>query len=375
MKNIPILPLLILLGLFVVPAACNQEPKDPTARLEYWRAKRDESQAKVAELEKELGAGNGAQQRVRTVSLMSVEIDTFRHFIDLQGRVEAENNVPVTAKMPGVLTQVYVRNGDNVRKGQVLAQLDADIMRSGLTELEIQLKSAQDVYNRQKALWDQKIGTEMQFIQARTQVEALQQRIATTREQMGQSRIVAPIGGTVDMVMLKPGQAISPGLPLCNIVNLGQLKITGGVPEAYVAKVSAGDPVIVHFPDLKKDVQSRVRYVSKSIDPTSRTFTVETTLPGSPEYRANMVAVLKITDYQNLKAVTVPVNVIQTGDEGDFVLVVDKAGENQGTVRRVPVKQGQNYNGMVEITEGLKPGDQIIATGFQDVNVGETVAF
>ena len=268
-----------------------------------------------------------------------------------------------------------MENGDLVQKGQLLAQIDDEVMRGGLTEFEVQLRTATDLYNRQKALWDQKIGTEVQYIQAKTQKDALEQRLATTRQQIGQAGIYAPIGGVVDMVMLKAGQAISPGFPLCNIVNMGKLKIKGEVPEAYAAKVNQGDPVVVFFPDINKEVRSRVTYVSKTINPTNRTFSVECSLPTSKEYRANMVAVMKIVDYQNLKAVTVPVNVIQTGEEGEYVLTAEKTGDKQAVARKTPVQQGNNYNGLVEIRSGLKPGDLVISTGFQDVNNGETIAF
>jgi membrane fusion protein (multidrug efflux system) len=361
--------------LFLLLAACNRPPQDKAARLEELKKQHDALQAEITALEKELGTGGGGAQRVRTVSLTEVQLDTFQHFIDLQGRVEAENNVPVTSKIPGVLTRVLVENGDAVRKGQLLAQIDNEVMRSGLTELEVQLRTATDLYNRQKALWDQKIGTEVQYIQAKTQMEALQQRLATTRQQIGQAGIYAPIGGTVDMVMLKAGQAISPGFPLCNIVNLSKLKIKGEVPEAYAAKVAQGDPVVVFFPDINKEVRTRVTYVSKTINPTNRTFSVECSLPAGKEYRANMVAVMKIVDYQNLKAVTVPVNVIQTGDEGEYVLTAEKTGEKTAVARKTPVRQGNNYNGLVEIRSGLKAGDLIITSGYQDVNNGETIAF
>ncbi|MCK6693853.1 MAG: efflux RND transporter periplasmic adaptor subunit, partial [Thermoanaerobaculia bacterium] len=205
--------------------------------------------------------------------------------------------------------------------------------------------------------------------------EALEQRIATTKEQWQQTHIYAPISGTVDMVILKTGQAISPGIPLCNIINLGQLKIVGNVTEAYAAKVRQGYPVQVFFPDLNREISSRVTYVSKTIDPTNRTFSVECSLPAGNDYRANMIAVLKIIDYQNPNAIVIPVNLIQTGAEGDFVLTAEKSGDNRAVVKKATVRQGSNYNGMVEIKDGLKKGDWVISTGFQDVNSGETVAF
>ncbi|MFN0015381.1 MAG: efflux RND transporter periplasmic adaptor subunit [Saprospiraceae bacterium] len=369
--------LVTLSALALLFAACGGPAQDKAAQLAALKEEKSALESQIAQLEKEVGPSMGGQQRVRTVALTEMQPQVFRHYIDLQGRVDAEENVPVTAKMPGTLVRVLVKNGDFVKKGQLLAQLDDDVMLKGLSELDLQLKTAEDIYNRQKGLWDQKIGTEIQFIQAKTNKEALEQRIATTKEQWQQTKILAPIAGTVDMVILKTGQAIAPGMPLCNVINLSQLKITGDVPEAYGAKLKQGLSVEIFFPDTDKEVASRVTYVSKTINPMSRTFTVECALPaGGGDYRANMIAVMKIIDYQNPKAMVVPVNLIQTAEGGEFVLAADVSGEgNTATVRRVPITQGRNYNGMVEISSGLKPGDRVISTGFQDVNGGETVAF
>ena len=374
MKHKILLPFITLTLLVVLLAACGK-PQDKNAELATLKDQKSKLEARIAALEKEVGATPGAAQRTKTVGLTEVTTAPFRHYIDLQGKVDAKDNVPVTAKMPGVLTRILVKNGDNVRRGQLLAQMDDNVMSSSLSELELQLRTAEDVYNRQKGLWDQKIGTEMQFIQARSQKEAAEQRIVTLKQQLGQSRIYAPISGTVDLVILKIGQAISPGMPLCNILNLSKLKVQGEVTEAYASKVRQGDQVVVSFPDLNKEITTKVTYVSKTINPMTRTFSVECLLPASSDYRANMVAVMKIVDYQNPKAVTIPVNLVQTADDGEFVLVAEKTGEKTAVAKKVLIKTGNNYSGNVEITSGLKAGDMLISTGYQEINSGETVAF
>lgn len=375
MKNITLVKMSLLSAVALLLSACGSKPADKNTQLAQLKDQKTQIEAQISALEKELGAGGPVQQHIHTVGLSEMQPTQFRHYIDLQGKVDAEDNVPVTSKTPGVISRILVKNGDVVKRGQLLAILDDQLMLKGLSELELQLQTATDLYNRQKSLWDQKIGTEVQFIQAKTNKEAIEQRIATTKEQWNMTRIYAPIGGSVDYVVLKAGQAISPGMPLCNIVNLSQLKIVGNVPEAYAAKVRKGDAVVVFFPDLKKEVTTRVTYVSKTINPTNRTFAVECALPTGVDYSANMIAVLKIIDYQNPNAFVVPVNVIQTAADGDFVYTVDKGADGKGTVRKTTVQQGGNYNGMVEIKSGLKKGDQIITIGFQDVNNGETVAF
>lgn len=355
-------------------AACGGGQNDPAAKLAALKDQKAKIEAEITELEKTIGAADKTP-KMRTVSLTELKAEPFRHYIDLQGKVDAEESVMATAKMPGSLTRVLVKNGDNVRQGQLLAEIDNSVMTKTLAEMEGQLRTAEDIYNRQKGLWDQKIGTEIQFIQAKTAKESIERSIATMREQMSMTRIYAPTSGTVDLVLLRQGQAIAPGMPLCNIVNLSNLKIKGEVTEAFSAKVKRGDKVQVFFPDLNKEITTTVTYVSKTINPTTRTFTVECALPAGADYRANQIAVMKIVDYQNPNAITVPVNVIQTSADGDFVLVAEKTSDKQATVKRATIKQGSNYNGIVEVLSGLKKGDFVISTGFQDVNNGETVVF
>ncbi|GAB4495085.1 MAG: efflux RND transporter periplasmic adaptor subunit [Saprospiraceae bacterium] len=375
MRNKNLLLMVVLGSVLTFLSACGGGAPDKAAQLAALRDQKAKIEAEIAALEKELGSANGSEKRTKTVSLMEVAPGAYRHYIDLQGKVDAEENVPVTAKMPGILTRIYVKNGDAVRKGQLLAQVDDAVLLKQLAELENQLKTAEDIYNRQKSLWDQKIGTEVQFIQAKSQKESLENAIATMKENWSNTKIYAPINGTVDVVFLKTGQAISPGLPLCNIVNLSDLKVVGNVTEAYVSKVRKGEQVVVFFPDLKKEITTRITYVSKTINPSTRTFTVECTLPPGEDYRANMIAVMKIIDYQNPNAITVPVNLIQTAEDGDFIMAAEKTGEKQAVAKKVNITQGSNYNGMVEIKNGLKKGDLVISTGFQDINDGEAIAF
>lgn len=360
--------------LLIASCGGNGGAKDPAQELAALKDQKAKLDTQIAELEKQVNAGNPNAKRVKTVGLSEIKTAPFRHYIDLQGKVDADQSVMATAKMPGSLKRVLVRNGDNVRQGQLIAEVDDAVMVKSLAELEGQLITATDIYNRQKGLWDQKIGTEVAFIQAKNAKEGLERSISTIKEQWGMTKIYAPQSGTVDMVMLKQGQAIAPGMPLCNILNLTNLKIKGEVTEAYAAKVRKGDQVQVFFPDLNKEITTRVTYVSKSISPMTRTFLVECDLPGGG-YSANQVAVMKIVDYQSPNAVAIPVNLIQTAEDGDFVMVAEKSGEKQGVAKKITVKQGQNYNGQVEILNGLKKGDWVISTGFQDVNNGETIAF
>lgn len=351
------------------------DTQDPLAQLAALKDQRSALESEIRTLENKLEAEGLIEKKMRTVAVADVKTTTFRHFIDLQGRVEADESVSVTSQLPGALKRIYVDNGDYVKKGQLMAEIEDAVMQKSMAELEGQLAVATDLYNRQKSLWEQNIGSEVQYIQAKNGKESLERSISTMKENLTMAKIFAPTSGTVDNVMLKQGQAIAPGVPLCTILNLEKLLIKGEVTEAYAAKVKKGDVVQVYFPDTGKEISTTVSYVSKSINPVNRTFTIECKL-GNGDYRANQIAVLKIVDYQNKNVITIPVNLVQTAEDGDFVMTVStQDGTNTGLVQKVGVQLGQNYNGYTEILSGLKEGDKIITTGFQDVNPGEPVVF
>jgi len=355
-------------------AACSATPGDPAAQLAALKDKKAALEAKIAQLEAQLGTTS--IQNLRTVALTELKTENFRHYVDLQGRVEADKSVLATSRIPGTLTRILVDNGDKVRKGQLIAELGDAVMMKSRAELEGQLAVATDLFERQKSLWEQNIGSEVQFIQAKNNKESLERSIATLNANLELTKIYAPTTGTVDQVILKEGQAISPGIGLCTVINLDKLKIKGDVTESYASKIKEGDPVRVLFPDTGEEITTKVSYVSKTINQVNRTFTVECALPGKGSYLANQIAVMKIVDYENPGAITIPVNLVQRGEDGPFVLIARPGDQpNSAIAQKVPVDLGQNYNGYVEILNGLSAGDKVISTGFQDVNDGETVLF
>jgi membrane fusion protein, multidrug efflux system len=352
-------------------AACGGEaPQDNAAKLTDLKKQRSALDAQIVDLEKMVARenpGGAAVQKTHVVAVEAVKTEIFQHCIDLQGSVKAENSQPATSRMPGTLRKVYINDGSSVSRGQLIAELDDEVMKSSRSELENQLRFATDVFERQKGLWDQKIGTEVQYLGAKNQKEALEKSLATLNEQMSMNKIYAPIGGTVDMLFLKAGQAIAPGVPLCNIINMGDLRVQGDVPETYAGKLKKGDSVKLFFPDLNKEVPSKVTFIAKTINPLNRTISIECALPASEQYRANMISVMKIVDYQNPKAISIPAGLLRQLPSGDVLLVASPDNK----ARQVPVKVGSTYNGRVEILSGLTNGDQIITTGYQNVNDGD----
>ncbi len=245
-----------------------------------------------------------------------------------------------------------------------------------------QLKSLQSNYNlaleafqKQDNLWKQQIGSEMQYLQAKTNKESLESQIAALKKQIDMTIIKSPINGTVEESMIKVGQAVSPTVPAFRVVNFSNLKVTADVAEAYADKINTGDQVIVYLPDIKQEIIARVTFCSKYINPTNRTYAVEARLTTSTsKLKANMVAVVKINDYHSPKAYVLPVNLVQTDNNGQFVLVA-KQENNTYVASKQPVQTGQIYNGIAEIVNGLDSGQKVITGGYLELNAGETVRF
>jgi RND family efflux transporter MFP subunit len=277
----------------------------------------------------------------------------------------------VSAKSMGVITRVNVTEGERVSKGQVLAQIDNSVIERSIEGMESQLELATSVYERQKNLWDQKIGTEVQFLQAKTNKESLEKQLASLREQSEMARIKAPISGTVDDVFVKVGENIAPGMPAVRVVNADDLKIQARVSEAYITDIKKGDKVLVNISELKKEVEARVTFVSKTIDLLSRTFNVEVALPSRPELRPNMTATVKIIFDSSSDALVVPVNVIQEINKEKIVYVAEQKGNQSVATRKVITVEG--VYGNQAAVKGLNAGDKLITVGYQGLNDGDFI--
>ncbi|HYK77369.1 MAG TPA: efflux RND transporter periplasmic adaptor subunit [Daejeonella sp.] len=358
---------IIWISAAVFLGACAGKTTDKKSELEELKKQRTELNSRIAQLESEVGPAQ-AQANVKEVSLFEVHETPFKNYLEVQGKIDAEENVQVTPEAAGVVTAVFAQVGQNVSRGQVLAQIDDKVLNQSIAEVQTQLDLANSLYQRQKNLWDQKIGTEVQFINAKTQKEAVERRMATLRSQISMYKIKSPISGTIDAMDLKIGQSVMPGISGIRVINANKLKAKAQVAESYAGKVSQGDQVSIIFPDLPDTVNTRVSFASKTIDPASRSFNVEAKLPSKHNYRPNMLAIFKIVDYQNDKALIIPVNVIQNAEDGHYVFI----SEN-GKAKRVMVQTGKISDGKAEIVSGLKAGDQVITSNVEDLNEGDIV--
>jgi membrane fusion protein (multidrug efflux system) len=365
---------LAALAIAAIVAGCSSSSKDKATQLSELKAQQANIAKEIAKLQDEIE--KETPDSVRTAKAKEIVVKElnpvkFDHFIQTQGLVEAEENIQVSAKSPGVVTSVLVREGEMVSKGQIIAQTDNSLIGRGIDELKSQLELANTVFERQKNLWNQKIGTEVQYLQAKSNKESLERRLASLQEQNEMTKIKAPVSGVVDAVDVKVGQNIAPGMPAARVVNNSDLKITARVSEAYSSSLSKGDKVKVTFPDINKTIDSKLTFVARNIDPLSRTFNVEADVVSNSELRPNMTAVVRIVFETNPAALVVPINIIQTINGEKVVFIAEQQGNNF-VARKKAVKVGGVYDNQAEV-EGLSKGDKLITVGYQGLNDGEIV--
>lgn len=364
---------LLLAGLLVACSATS-EKGDKKAKLDKLKKQQVALTKEIKDLEAEMAKENpdSATLKAKSIAVTELALRKFDHYVQTQGKIDAEDNILVSAKSAGVVTQVFVKEGQSVSKGQVLAQVDNSVIARNIEAQRAQLDLATTVYERQKNLWAQKIGTEVQYLQAKTNKESLERQIASLQEQNDMARIKAPIGGTVDEVTVKVGENIAPGMPAVRVVNTSDLKLVANVSEAYVTTVKKGNRVKVILPDLNnKEIDATITFVGKNIDQLSRTFAVEAKLPSQADLRPNMTAVLKVIYHSEPSTIVVPVNVIQTINNEKIVYTIETKGK-QVVARRKVVKVQGVFDNQAQV-EGLNAGDKIITVGYQGLNDGQPV--
>ncbi len=323
---------------------------------------------KVEEEIEKLDTGKKAD-KISEIGTMEITPQLFKTYIDIQGRIDANQNVSISSQMPGTITRINVTEGQEVSKGQVLAETDASAIQLQMASLQINLDLAKQVFQKQQNLWNQKIGSELQYLQAKNNKENLEKSMSTMQEQVRMTKIISPINGTVDAVNIKMGQAVAPGMPAINVVNFSNLKVKADVAETYSNRVKTGNTVQVFFPDMSDSIAGKINFASRAINELTRTFSVEIPLANNKNYRPNMVAKIKINDYQSAKPeIVIPVKYIQKNGSELFVLVA----ENGLAVKKV-ITISKEYNGMAQIANGIAAGDKLITEGYDLINEGDKI--
>lgn len=355
----------------------NAQLTDMKVELEKLRSERDAISAKMTKLEADIlkmDPASAAAENAKLVQVTSVTPKDFAHYIDLQGRIATENISYVTPRgMGGQVKAIYVKQGDNVRKGQLLLKLDDAVVRQQITSMKTQLSFAQDLFNRQQNLWKEGIGTEVQLLTAKNNVEGLERQMSLLNEQLSMSNVYAEVTGVAEAVNIRVGETFT-GAPQTGItiVNPSSLKAVVDIPENYISKIKKGMPVLVDIPDMGKTIKTNISLVSEVINATNRSFTAECKIPGDASLKPNQIAVIKILDHEMKNSMIAPIATIQTDEKGKFVYVMTTENGKQ-VARKKNVLIGEVYDEMVEIKSGLSASDQLITLGFQGLYDGQLI--
>jgi membrane fusion protein (multidrug efflux system) len=376
MKNITIIFATVVLAGFLAACGDSNSAEAKKAKLEKLKTQQTEITAQIASLQDEILAMGDSltkdEDRSKVIALTPVAKQKFVHAIDVQGRVDGDENITYSAKLPSVVTKINVTAGQHVTKGTILAELDAKATKAQLETTKKQYELAKTMYDKRKQLWDQNIGSEVEYLQAKNAKESLEKGMDAQKEALEMYYIKADYNGTIDQVNIKVGQNVAPGVPCITVVNPAALKVKADLSESYSSLVKIGDVVNITFPDIQKTITAKVSYASKTIDKMTRTFNVEINLPGDNELSPNMVSQIQIVDYQNPNAIVIPINAIQEIDGEQIVFIAVKKGDKL-IAKKISVKTGKQYNGLSEILSGLNDGDNVISIGFQDLTDGQSV--
>jgi RND family efflux transporter MFP subunit len=343
--------------------------QDKEEQLAEYRSEMDDLQKKISELESELSAT--AEKGLVNVSLTKVTEQPFEHFIEVLGTVQSDQNLVVSPETSGNIMEILVKVGDRVNKGAVLARLKTDALDRSVQEMEVNLDLANTMFERQELLWNQSIGSEVQYLQAKSNKETLERRLQGLRAQQAMAVITAPVSGIVDDLLQRKGEMASPAIPFARIVNLDKIYITGDVAEVYLNKIEKGDSVLVDFPVLNLTVPEVITRTASVLDADSRTFRIRVDMMNrNQKILPNLMAVFKLQTYQRPNAIVVPSILIKKDFEGAFLFVADTDDDNQEVARKRYIISTINDNNQTVIDSGLNAGDRIITEGYAQVTDG-----
>ena len=387
-----------IMGLVFLSVSCSSKKErvsvvtDKKVELQKLKNDKTKTEEKIKALEVEiakLDTGAAKSEKVKLVSIILVTAQNFQHYIDLQGRIDAENISYISPRgMGGQVRQIFVRKGDYVKKGQLLLKLDDAIarqnvvaMRQSMGSVKTQLDLARSVYQRQKNLWNQNIGTEVQLLQAATNVKSLESQIRTmqenvkiAQEQLNLSNVYSNVSGVAEEVNIHVGETFT-GSPMAGIkiINTSSLKVVTDVPENYLSRIKRGTSVQVVVADINRSYSSTISLISQSVSSTSRGFTAEARIPYDVSLKPGQSAVVKILDYSNANGIVIPVNLVQTDESSKYVYILEKLSNGKTVAKKKKVVIGEVYGDNVEIKTGLIAGEQLISEGYQSLYEGQAI--
>ena len=368
--------LLVLIFTLTFASSCEEQSEvdEKKADLAAYKAELIQLKSDIKQLEDELVTMGALEENsnLALVSTLTLERKRFSHKVDIRGSVKSRNNIIISAEVPGAVTRVYVVEGQNVKKGQLLVVQDAQTLVRSIKELQSSLELASTIYERQKRLWESNIGTEVQYLETKNRKESLQLKLATTRSELSKTRIKAPFSGVIDRVDIRNGEIAQPGIPIIRLVSLSRMYIKADVSESYAGKFKIGQSVDVYFPSTDQTVGSKISAIGQVVNPQNRTFEVEVRISNIKNLKPNMITVLTLTDYVNDDAVTVPTNIIQTDRTGKFLYLLSQQ-DDEVAARRVDIETGITYGNETEVMNGLSGNEVIVDKGGHYIADGSLV--
>lgn len=359
-------------------AASGNGLAEKTAALAKLKSQQSALSKKIAALEAEIIELDPSKAvKPKLVSVAEIAPKGFEAYINLQGRVSSENISYVAPRngVGGYVKELYIKEGQAVKKGQLILKLDDQVLRQSISSSKTQLAFAQDLYDRTKALWDQKIGTEVQLLNAKNNVDAIKNQIAIQEEQLNTYLVYADQSGIAEIVNIKPGElftGIGATGPQIQIINNNDLSIEVDIPENYATEAKVGAEVLVEIPAINKTFKTTIARISQSVNAASVGFRAVGSIPSTAGLKPNMSASVKILSHSSARAVVIPVNIVQSDEEGKYVyLMVENEGKK--TARKVRVRLGELYGGQIEILSGLQAGDKLVTKGYQDLYEGQVI--
>lgn len=370
--------LVLLLGVIAL-VSCNEGNQREQIEKEIDEKKKEVRaiEKDIDELEDQLASlpGDGAKKYQLPVKIKVVETGIFNHYITVNGNVEAVNSAFISPEQGGQIKKIHVKEGQRVGKGQLLITLNTSVTGNTIKEVETQLQLAKKLYEKQKNLWEQNIGSEVQFLQAKTNKESLESKLKTLKSQLAMSIIHAPFSGIIEEIPVKEGELASPGMRVVQLVNLSKIKIVADVSEKFITMIHEGDKVKVSFPSYN-NMELEVPIVRKgnTIEPDNRTFKIEVQFKNpNNKIKPNMLSTITINDYTTDSALIVPAIIVKKDFNGNYLYHVVEDDEGHNIAKKAYVETGKSYNDETVIAEGIKPGFKVVTSGYNLVSNGSYV--
>lgn len=371
---------IFLLSFLIFFSACNQEKEnksltDKKNKLIQLQGQQNALLKQIISLQQEINEVENIKsfEEGKLVSLQKLTPTDFQHLIEIQGTVYSKQNVMLFPETNGVITKIWVNEGQNVKQGETLVTIDSEIYSAQLAELNKQYELAKTIFEKQKNLWDQNIGSEVQFLEAKSRKETLEKSIHRIEVMVEKSNIKSPINGIIDEINFNEGEFASTQRQVLRVVNLDEVYVKADATEIYINAIKKNDSIHIDFPALNESRKAKINAVGQVINPVNRTFGIDVKLPNlNRKLKANLLAILKIADYQNPSAIVVPTKWIQQDHSQDFVFIAVE--ENQQLIaRKKIIEKGKTYNGSTEILAGLEQDDLLITEGSNDIADGEII--